>query len=184
MDLVSEIISTQPGSRLILGNHDECFLRFLTGKLDQKHRELWFTYGGLATARSYGIDLKADEANEAERIKSEYPHHYTLLSEAESHVDLDHYFLVHAGIRPGVPLREQEPHDLRWIREPFLSSTDTFEKIVVHGHTITGGGSPEVFQNRIAIDTGAFQNNRLSAMAIFEQATAQEATYEFISVAG
>lgn len=181
LDKVHEILSSHPGSRLILGNHDEFFLNFLTGRLDQKHRDLWLTYGGLATARSYGIDPDADEAIQAERIKADYPHHFALLSEASSHVDLERFFLVHAGVRPGIPFKNQDPQDLRWIREPFLSATELFEKTVVHGHTITASSEPEVFQNRIAIDTGAFHNNRLTAMAIFEKPAPDGPEYEFIS---
>ncbi|CTQ55888.1 Bis(5'-nucleosyl)-tetraphosphatase PrpE [asymmetrical] [Roseibium album] len=182
MDLVSEILSTQPKSRLILGNHDEYFFRFLTGTLDQKHRDLWLTYGGLATIKSYEIDMEANETTEANRIKAKYPQHYKMLSDAVSCVVLDKFILVHAGVRPGIPLSEQEPQDMRWIREPFLSSKENFEKIVVHGHTITGSGSPEAFQNRIAIDTGAFKNKRLSAMVISGGPDPQETEYEFITV--
>lgn len=47
------------------------------------------------------------------------------------------YAFVHAGVRPGIPLREQFGKDLRWIREGFLEHEDPFEKIIVHGHTVT-----------------------------------------------
>ena len=45
------------------------------------------------------------------------------------------YFFAHAGIRPGVPLADQDAHDLVWIRQPFLSWPDPLEAVVVHGHT-------------------------------------------------
>jgi serine/threonine protein phosphatase 1 len=42
---------------------------------------------------------------------------------------------VHAGIDPTLPLDDQSPRDLLWIREPFLSSERHFGRLVVHGHT-------------------------------------------------
>ena len=60
---------------------------------------------------------------------------------------------MHAGIRPGVALNDQNPLDLLWIREPFLSSVENFPLVVVHGHTPVP--EPELLSNRICIDTGA-----------------------------
>jgi serine/threonine protein phosphatase 1 len=43
---------------------------------------------------------------------------------------------------------------------------DTFDHIVVHGHTITSSLRPEVYANRIAVDTAAYRTGRLSAAVI------------------
>ena len=67
-------------------------------------------------------------------------------------------------MRPGVPLARQEPHDLLWIREPFLSARDDFGKVVVHGHTPTA--RPQLQDNRIGIDTGAVYGGRLTAVSL------------------
>jgi serine/threonine protein phosphatase 1 len=80
-----------------------------------------------------------------------------------SHVEGDFYF-VHAGIKPGVPLDGQAVEDLLWIRDEFLLSRADFGKIVVHGHTITD--APEVRQNRIGIDTGAFASGKLTCLVL------------------
>ncbi len=53
-----------------------------------------------------------------------------------------------------------------WIRGEFLNASTSFGKIVVHGHTITASERVEIFPNRIAIDTGAFATNILSALHI------------------
>ena len=71
---------------------------------------------------------------------------------------------VHAGVRPGVPLDAQDPDDLVWIREPFLSSDADFGKVVVHGHT--PAEAPEVRPNRINVDTGAFFTGRLTCLVL------------------
>jgi len=51
-----------------------------------------------------------------------------------------------------------------WIRHEFLSSTEDFGKIVVHGHTPVA--EPEVRANRINIDTGAYATGRLTCVAL------------------
>ncbi|MGR3542393.1 MAG: serine/threonine protein phosphatase, partial [Hasllibacter sp.] len=60
---------------------------------------------------------------------------------------------VHAGIRPGVPLREQDEEDLVWIRRGFLDHDRPFGRLVVHGHTPLD--APTHFGNRIGIDSSA-----------------------------
>jgi serine/threonine protein phosphatase 1 len=74
------------------------------------------------------------------------------------------YLFVHAGIRPGVPLEHQDPEDLIWIREPFLTSRADHGFKVVHGHTIVQ--TVEHHPNRIAIDTGAVRSDRLSCLLL------------------
>jgi serine/threonine protein phosphatase 1 len=72
---------------------------------------------------------------------------------------------THARIRPRVRLARQDPNELLWIREPFLSSKRRHDKIIVHGHTVESG-SPVLGGNRIAIDTGAHGNGCLAALGL------------------
>ena len=74
------------------------------------------------------------------------------------------YLFVHAGIRPGVPIREQTEDDLLWIRQEFLAHEQPFERFVVHGHTPVS--VPDLRSNRINIDTGAFATGRLTCIVI------------------
>jgi serine/threonine protein phosphatase 1 len=74
------------------------------------------------------------------------------------------YLFVHAGVRPYVPLERQDPSDLMWIRQPFLSSDTDFGAVVVHGHTPRP--APEVRHNRIGIDTGAVAGGRLTCVVL------------------
>ncbi|MGL4261737.1 MAG: metallophosphoesterase family protein, partial [Afipia sp.] len=75
-------------------------------------------------------------------------------------------FFVHAGVHPDRPLDQQKERDLLWIREPFLSSTKDFALLVIHGHSPTKSGRPEIRANRINIDTGAVYGGALTA-AVF-----------------
>ena len=74
------------------------------------------------------------------------------------------YYFVHAGIRPGRMLSEQEEQDMLWIRKEFLDSKIDFGKIIVHGHTPVS--QPVVLHNRINIDTGAFMSDRLTCLVL------------------
>ncbi|MGF1560837.1 MAG: hypothetical protein ACFB3T_01515 [Geminicoccaceae bacterium] len=83
---------------------------------------------------------------------------------------------MHAGIRPGVPIADQQPEDLIWIREPFLECTDDLGKVVVHGHTVEP--EPVVRQNRIGVDTGACWSGSLSAAVLADSNVRFLSTHE------
>lgn len=91
-------------------------------------------------------------------------HHQTFLERLELAFGMGDYFFCHAGVRPGIPLEAQNPVDLLWIREPFLSYPGEFGKIVVHGHTPQN--EPVVRHNRIGIDTGACWTGRLTCLVL------------------
>lgn len=156
-----------PHTRLIIGNHEECFLSALTGDLRQLR---YFTrIGGDATIRSYwgnDADYAAASFEEvAEGLPNCVPQsHVDYLGRGEDMILIGDYIFVHAGIRPGVPLDRQGTEDMRWIREQFIVDDRDFGGVVVHGHTITDG--PDVRHNRIGIDTGAYHSGRLTAIGL------------------
>jgi serine/threonine protein phosphatase 1 len=82
----------------------------------------------------------------------------------EDQVQIGDYLFVHAGIAPTVGLEAQKRSDLRWIREPFLSHEGWHGAVVVHGHTISD--DPQVRENRIGIDTGAYASGVLTALGL------------------
>jgi serine/threonine protein phosphatase 1 len=151
----------------LLGNHEQVLLDFLR---HPRAVASWLIYGGLATLQSYGVrvgwepdDRELDQLRDD--LESRLPAgHLAFLQSLPLSYVAGNYCFVHAGIRPGVPLREQRAEDLLWIREDFTLSTERHEHIVVHGHTI----SPAVeFQpNRIGIDTGAFHTGVLSCLVL------------------
>ena len=63
------------------------------------------------------------------------PKHLDFFENLDLTASIGSYLFVHAGIRPGLALAEQDEEDLVWIREPFLSSDLDHGVIVVHGHT-------------------------------------------------
>lgn len=152
----------------LMGNHEELMSAFLE---DVSAWEIWMFNGGDATLLSYGVDAPAGplDGTGTEAMQQGFrkalpeAHRAFLRGLALCHIEGD-YLFTHAGLRPGVAPDEQAPHDLRWIREPFLSSTADHGYCVVHGHTIVP--EPEFHPNRIAIDTGAYYTNRLTCLVL------------------
>jgi len=151
----------------ILGNHEEVFLDAMAG--DVKAAEFWSRIGGRETMLSYGMrDAQLDALPAPDLVallRNLVPaEHVAFMEGFCDMIEVGDYVFVHAGIRPAVPLAEQQSRDLRWIREPFLGHAQPFERIVVHGHSITS--RVDLRANRIGIDTGAFKSGKLSAIAL------------------
>ncbi|WP_129793612.1 metallophosphoesterase family protein [Sphingosinicella sp. CPCC 101087] len=155
----------------LAGNHEEIFTRILDG--ESAILADWLKFGGAECVESYGLDpaaLKRMEPDAAvEQLKAKVPKaHLEFIESFADTFRFGDYLFVHAGIRPGIDLNEQDQFDLRWIREPFLSFDDEHGLVVVHGHTIV----PEVEErsNRIGVDTGAYRTGVLTALAVEDEA--------------
>lgn len=152
--------------RILAGNHEEMFLQSFERVETLKH---FLRFGGRETVLSFGIDPVAYRGASVKEVQ-EMMHaavpaeDRAFLESFEDMIAIGDYLFVHAGISPRVPLEEQSVGDLRWIREPFLSHTEPFGAVVVHGHTITD--EPEDRGNRIGIDTGAYLSGRLTALVL------------------
>ena len=153
--------------RFLMGNHEEVYLAAATG--EEKAVRFFNRIGGRETILSYDITMKEymqlDMTQLALRIPELFPrNHVDFIASFEDQITIGDYAFVHAGVRPGVPLSEQRPKDLRWIREEFLSAQDPHEKIIVYGHTI----NDDVVETgtRIGIDTGAYYSEKLTALAL------------------
>lgn len=151
----------------LCGNHEEILLRLIAG--ERKLLPNWLKYGGLECLESYGLcatDLSGmNEEQAIDLMRGAIPvEHQQFISMFADTLRFGDYLFVHAGIRPGRKISEQVPHDLRWIRHPFLEDLTDHGFTVVHGHTIT----PEVDQraNRIGVDTGAYRTGVLTAIAL------------------
>ncbi|UVO52872.1 metallophosphoesterase family protein [Sphingomonas sp. SUN039] len=151
----------------LMGNHEEVFIDAWEG--DEAAARLFHRIGGRETLLSYGVSA-------ADYDSADFTLLVTLLA---THVPADHiaflrgfrdtwrsgdYLFVHAGIKPGTPIEEQRPADMRWIRDRFLDDPRDHGVIVVHGHSITAGIDER--PNRIGIDTGAYASGRLTAIGL------------------
>lgn len=169
---VLEILSGPPLETFeavyLKGNHEDLMLRYIDeGAL----MRAWMSNGGSATLKSYGVStlsILLGESGSA-RMRRKLAEavsdgHRSFLDRLSlSHEEGD-YFFVHAGVRPGIAIADQEPEDLMWIRHDFLNAEDDFGKMIVHGHSIRT--QPDVMANRIGIDTGAYESGRLTCLVL------------------
>ncbi len=171
-DLVAGIDAGVPW-RTVMGNHDQMWLQFLEADPDDAPgravTDRWLRgLGGRETLLSYGIDTSATgDLAELQRLaRAAMPEaHLRLLRAMPPYIETEDLILVHAGIRPGIPLARQSTEDLFWIRQGFLDDRRDHGKLVVHGHTPVE--TPEHHGNRIDLDTGAGYFRPLTA-AVFE----------------
>jgi serine/threonine protein phosphatase 1 len=151
VDYILALKSYSPFVQCLVGNQEVMFLDYLNGK-DQ---ELYFLNGGWHTAKSN----KIQDSSQKRTIPQE---HMAFFRSLERFIELDGFYIVHAGFRPGVALEKQSLEDLVWIRDPFLSSEYGFGKRVIFGHTPFD--EPLVMENKIGIDTSAVQGNKLTCL--------------------
>ena len=151
----------------LLGNHEEVLLRILAG--DASPVPSWLRFGGAQCLDSYGVDPSSlagvPPEQAVEIIQRAMPAtHKEFLASFVDTCRFGDYLFVHAGIRPGVPIDQQQQSDLRWIRDPFLLDDTDHGMVVVHGHTIVD--DVEERPNRIGIDTGAYRTGVLTALVL------------------
>jgi serine/threonine protein phosphatase 1 len=149
------------------GNHEALAVRFLA---DPSALSDWRRVGARDTLLSYGVSAaegctRRTQRETATAFRNALPdsHHRFLENLGLSFTSGD-FFFVHAGVRPGVPLEQQNEQDLLWIRQDFLMHQGAFGKVVIHGHTPTV--EPDVRPNRINIDTGAYATGRLTCLVL------------------
>ena len=149
----------------LIGNHEDFLLQFLD---DPSVLQSWLDNGGLATLASYGVVAASVEA-EPDKVRAAFrealpAHHLRFFHDLALGHRVGDVLFVHAGIRPDVPIEAQDPHDLMWIRGPFLGFDGPLPVRVVHGHTPVR--APTVTPYRIGIDTGAFATGILTCAVL------------------
>ena len=152
--------------RILAGNHEEMFLKSFDNAEVLRH---FLRHGGKETLLSFGMSWSAYATATVEKVREMMAEvvpaeDRAFIEGLEDKIAIGDYLFVHAGIEPEMPIEDQKPADLRWIREPFLSHAGPHPLMVVHGHTIT----QEPVDNgiRIGIDTGAYASGRLTALVL------------------
>lgn len=152
------------GLVVLLGNHEEVMLRVYDG--DTALLRSWLRIGGIETLRSFGLEPPPRDGNPVaflEAMRRAIPRHLMdWMRKLPVTARSGDYFFVHAGVRPGVPLKRQTRTDMIWIREEFLQFRGEHGATIVHGHSISPG--VEIQPNRIGIDTGAYRTGVLTAL--------------------
>ena len=175
--VVDHLIEGQVRGRdwvVLKGNHDRMLPAFLRDPdwVDPgiKSGRPWIAHdnmGAAATLASYGIaDAYQREvaAVHAEALARVPAHHVRWLDALPAWHLTPRALFVHAGLRPGVDLRDQVEDDLLWIRQPFVEDHRDHGVLVVHGHTPVR--RPTHYGNRLNLDTGAAYGGPLSAVRL------------------
>ena len=166
--LMGDLIDRGPDSRMVIriakeradtfvirGNHEDWALN---GIEDQGGKTWvpsldWMMAGGKQCLDSYTNsegELNSDDWSQDLKWMMTIPHCLIL----------DRWVLVHAGLEPGVPLENQEPRQLMWIRDEFHSATKPIDprRAVVFGHSIThvvlGKTAGDIATSETALEDG------------------------------
>ena len=154
IDFILQLQGNSPLVECLIGNHEKMFLDYLSNNDPQS----FILNGGLSTLRSY---KESGRRTLDPLIPSS---HLAFLSSLSSMIELEQYYITHAGFRPHRGIEDQELFDLIWIRDEFIYSDYDFGKVVIFGHTPFH--SPMIMKNKIGIDTGAVYGNCLTCLEL------------------
>lgn len=146
----------------LAGNHEVMLLEAFIHR-DRSSVQFWLKHGGYEFVTSTGYQFSWVQHRDFwDRIPLWYINH---LKQLPLYYLTKHRVYVHAGVMPGVPLREQAAESLLWIRNRFLNAAKVqFAELgvdyIVHGHTPTkiaaADDSIEMFDHRCNLDSGTF----------------------------
>jgi Calcineurin-like phosphoesterase len=139
----------------VLGNHDRALLAYWRGEIEKKK-------------------LKRAQKKCAKQLKEGKELYAAYLSTLPAYVDLGSHVVVHAGLRPGVPLSAQSVEDLTEIRTlgrkpasrkgtPWYEAYDG-EKFALFGHW--PAAAPRRGPRALGLDTGCVYGHRLTAYVL------------------
>lgn len=168
VDLLLGDVPAEWNTVFLRGNHEQAMLDFLD---NPALRGEWLAWGGVQALESYdvfpygGRGLRDPKALAAEfEMALTAAGHTDFYSSTQLYLIAGSYLFVHAGVRRGLPLGSQMAEDLLFIRDDFLSRPHDLPYRIVFGHTILD--VPLVEDDRIGLDTGAFQSGTLTAVKL------------------
>jgi len=166
--VIEQLISLEARCTLvpILGNHDEMLLQLLL-EFRGGHSPLissWLQMGGAATLVSYGATLDTVTDADLGRVSNE---HLAFLKRCRDYLETQTHIFVHAQYVSGTNMKEQSPHDLRWLSlktttpEPHISG-----KRVIVGHSSQKTGEILDLGYLVCIDTYCHASGWLTAFDV------------------
>ena len=135
------------------------------GNHDRKLRQHW---------RGEPTRLTKEEKATLVQLDVQREHYFDFLRSLPFTIDLGSHLVVHAGVRPGVPLRRQMTSDLTEIRTMGANPSSRRgvpwynvyrgKRIVLFGHW--PAKAPRIARRAIGLDTGCVYGGRLTAFII------------------
>lgn len=135
----------------LIGSHEYAMLH---AKMSDYYNYLFWNYGGDATVESYGSFENIMKIH-CEFYNSLIPYYIK-----------DKYLFVHAGLKIGQNLENQDLVDMVYIRGEFYNKRHDFDYKIIFGHTEFD--RPQVWSDKICIDTGCgkYKASPLTAIVI------------------
>lgn len=159
----------QNGAVCLMGNHEKMMLDFIDDPAGRAKR--WLRHGGLQTVYDFKVPRVAERnaADDLRRARDILRENLgadllTWLSSLPLRYQSGNLHVVHAAADPAIPLDNQENATFLWGHKDFLKTPRQDGQWICYGHTIVP--EPTEQDGRIAIDTGAYATNRLSAAII------------------
>ena len=139
----------------VIGNHDRALLEYWKGERGKK-------------------ELKPLQKKCARQLKEGRERYAAYLESLPAYIDLGSHVVVHAGLRPGVPLAEQTLDDLTALRTlgPDRESREGMPWYEVYGGDKTAlfghwpAAAPRRGPRAIGLDTGCVYGHRLTAYVV------------------
>ena len=152
---VLELFMSDARFTSVLGNHDRALLSYWRGEVKKK-------------------ELKSAQRKCAKELKEGRERYAAYLSTLPLYVDLGSHVVVHAGLRPGVPLAEQTLEDLTELRtlgedrasregERWYKAYEG-EKFALFGHWPAKW--PRKGPRALGLDTGCVYGHRLTGYVV------------------
>lgn len=167
---VLSLLMARPNTVCLRGNHEQMLIEFL--EKPEKTGGRFLHNGGLQTLASFGIGGVLPGSDDAALVEAAQelrtamgPEMIKWLSTLPYQFRSGNLAVVHAAAAPTVPMDLQAPRHLMWGHKDFPLTQRQDGTWIVHGHTIVP--SVDIEPGRIALDTGAYATNRLSAV-LFE----------------
>lgn len=166
---VIKTLLTIPDLILLIGNHDEWFLDWITSGMCVHE---WYSQGGAATIASYGWDVRSwEEACEIHSPNRVPPEHQALLRSAKMYHVEDGIAFVHGGFMPRHPVEMLPPGGWTWDRHLWSYAGGhaqqkhvTPYKRVFIGHTATKQDTPQRRADVWNLDQGCGWDGKLTLM--------------------
>jgi hypothetical protein len=150
---VIDFFRAEKNRSAVIGNHDRVLLEKYLG---------------------HDVKLETFHAQAIAEFRDRFGEYMEWVAALPPYVDLGDYVVVHAGLRPGRSLAEQDIKDLTEIRQVVIGDKETpwfdvYEgnQTVIFGHWVFR--EPVVKTNAIGIDTGCVYGGNLTACVLPER---------------
>lgn len=164
-----DLQETEPGRVIcLMGNHEKMLLDFVDDPLGRGAS--WLRNGGAETLASYGICGVSRRAQGDAILDACAAFEDALpagllgwLKQLPLCWNTGNIWCVHAAMDPACAPHAQKAKTMLWGHRDFLKKPRPDSVCVVHGHTTVS--KPAMYESRIAIDTGAYKTDRLTAVS-------------------